>query len=502
MFKSSIRSHPNYTIQYTLWGILFGFLFPIMGTLIAIWSEQMDIWEGLQYVQSTNKLLWIIDTAPLFLGGAAFLIGKKQDRLSEFNTTLEERIMEKTTSLEKKIVEGKEREKELTEMRKAAEMGVEIKDQFLSNISHEIRTPMNGILGMVDLLLKQTEPSTKQVEYLSLMEYSAKNLLVIINDILDLSKANADKLELRNDNFSLDKLLDNLDGTLEISASNKGIALKISKDEDVPDRLYGDAVRLYQILMNLGSNAIKFTAEGQVELKVQLLDEDADGYSIRFAVIDTGIGIPKNLREHIFGKFTQVDDGISKEYAGTGLGLSIVQKLVELFGGNLEFRSEVNSGSTFYVDLKLPGAEQPTSKRNTVSRKDLPQEVRSGLRVILAEDNKINQVFAESALSRLGIGVEIAENGKEVLSLLENKTYDLILMDIQMPEMDGLEATRHIREKMKGPNNTIKIIAVTAAVMDREVQQCFDAGVNDYISKPFNPDDLLEKIASLIERES
>ncbi len=492
------RRNQNYTLKYTLLGVLFGFLFPVIGTFLAIISEGMPLSSGFVYVQSTNVLLWIIDTAPIFLGGAAFLIGRKQDRLTEFNSSLAEKIKEKTISLEQEIKEGKEREKELIEMRRAAEMGVEIKDQFLSNISHEIRTLMNGVLGMIDLLAKQTKLDAKQLEYLSLMEYSAKNLLVIINDILDLSKANADKLELRNEDFSLYKLLDNLEATLLISASEKGIELRVSKDNEVPDRLFGDAVRLYQILMNLGNNAIKFTSEGKVDVDVKLLEEKADGFLVRFSVIDTGVGIPSNLKQDVFRQFTQVDDGISKRYGGTGLGLSIVQKLVELFDGKLELDSQVGRGSTFYVDLLLPGAKEETEAANGDVKKELSMDTRSSLKVILAEDNKINQVFAESALNRLGINVQVAENGKEVIALLRKNQFDLILMDIQMPEMDGLETTRYIRGNMDAPNKNIKIIAVTAAVMDREVQQCFDAGVNQYISKPFNPDDLMEKITELI----
>jgi len=220
---------------------------------------------------------------------------------------------------------------------------------------------------------------------------------------------------------------------------------------------------------------------------------------LRFSVADTGIGIPYHLQGHIFGQFTQADDRISKRFGGTGLGLSIVQKLVEVFDGNLELDSQVDKGSTFHVDLfLLNSVTQSNTTEIDKKRLSLSKEQRAAMRVILAEDNPINQVFATSALNRLGINVEIAVNGKEVIDMLRKKEYDLILMDVQMPEMDGLEATRYIREYLTGPNKDVKIIAVTAAVMKREIDNCFAAGVNQYLSKPFNPDDLMDKITALM----
>ncbi|MEL7006283.1 MAG: response regulator, partial [Bacteroidota bacterium] len=291
----------------------------------------------------------------------------------------------------------------------------------------------------------------------------------------------------------------NLEATLKISASEKDIFFKMSKEATIPDMHFGDPVRLYQILVNLGGNAIKFTSDGGVEIKVHLKEKRPEGNLLRFSVMDTGIGIPYHLQGHIFGQFTQADDRVSKRFGGTGLGLSIVQKLVEVFDGHLELDSQVDKGSTFHVDLLLLNSvKQSKADKERKKITQLSEDQRAELKVILAEDNPINQVFAASALNRLGIKVEIAVNGKEVIDLLRKQDYDLILMDVQMPEMDGLETTRYIRKHFSGHNQKIKIIAVTAAVMKKEIDNCFAAGVDQYLSKPFNPDDLMEKITDLM----
>lgn len=505
--SSSIKDYPASKV-YLFAGILFGFMFPSIAILIVSY-EQYDtisltlIWE----VQRVNHLIWIIDTAPFFLGLLAWIAGMKQDRIRKINSSLEVQIKKQTkgltatnSELKREIEERKKKEIELIEARREAEQGIVAKDQFLSNMSHEIRTPMNGILGMTDLLL-DTKLDETQEKYLSAIMYSAKSLLVIINEILDLSKINSEKLELERINFDIKEVFRSVENMFQFKASEKGIGLNITLDKKLPEKVSGDPVRFGQILLNVVGNAVKFTDQGGVDIWCNLVEENEHGYTLMVKVKDTGIGIsPENL-ENVFKDFSQANTSINRKYGGTGLGLPISRRLVELFGGTIEVESKENAGSTFKFTIQLltPLDEKIITPTNKDSTKNLDK---SKVKVLLVEDNQINQMVAVNFLKKRGFQSDTAYNGVEALQRMEEKEYDLVLMDVQMPEMDGLTATRHIRSNLNNPNKDVKIMAMTASVLKHEIDRCFEAGMDEYIPKPFDPDELYSKIVKLITQES
>lgn len=494
---------PTISQRYLLFGVLFGLCFPIGATLALCAQQGIIDSNNIIKNQSENILLWIIDSAPFFLGMLAWLAGKKQQKINEINEGLGQKIEEQTLglswandALRHEIEERARREQDLIEAKEAAEAGIRSKDQFLSNMSHEIRTPMNGILGMTDILLN-TMLTEKQRKYLSAIDYSAKNLLVIINDILDLSKINAEKLEFEKVNFKIMDVVQSVENTLKFKADEKGIVFRIIVDKKIPDKMTGDPVRFSQILLNIAGNAVKFTERGEVAVYCQLVKKTDDGYKIGIEVKDTGIGIPKGKLSSIFENFTQANNRISSKFGGTGLGLPISKKLIELQGGELSVISEEGIGSTFSFTLQFgfPTAELEESEPEIM---EISEVAKSKIRILLAEDNQINQLVAQSFLNRYGFKTDVAENGKEAIQKVIDNDYSLILMDVQMPEMDGLEATRYIRTQLKSPKCDVKIMAMTASVLKKEIDKCFEAGMDAYIPKPFDPKVLYEKIVSLV----
>ncbi len=497
--------HIKVSYRYLIYGVLFGGLFPILATLIVCYQEfgNLSI-QNVVTIQSENLLIWIINTAPLFLGLFAFKAGFAQQKINEINANLEQKVQEQTAGiaqineqLRNEINERKLKEIELVEAMEAAKQGVLSKDQFLSNMSHEIRTPMNGIIGMTDILLN-TSLTKNQRKYLSAIDYSAKNLHVIINDILDLSKINAEKLELEKLNFKIRDIMDSVYKTLKIKVDEKAIKLNFKIDDRIPKKLAGDPVRINQILLNIVGNAVKFTEKGSVTVSCKLRNQTEQNFELYFEVIDTGIGIEKENIQGVFESFSQANSGITRKFGGTGLGLPISKKLIELYGGELQLESEYGKGTTFSFSLNLgvPIAESKSANiRETIKVSD---EEKAKIKILLAEDNKINQLVAKRFLDRFGFQLDIANDGKEAIQMVTDNKYDLILMDIQMPELDGLEATRFIRTNMNsGHNKGIKIMAMTASVLKKEIDRCFEAGMDDYIPKPFDPDELYEKIVTL-----
>ncbi len=490
--------------RYLIYGVLFGVLFPILATLIVSYQEFGGLTiQNIIAIQSGNLLIWIINTAPLFLGLFALKAGYAQEKINCINANLEQKVQNQTAGIAKinvqlrdEINERKLKEKELVEAKDAAEQGVLSKDQFLSNMSHEIRTPMNGIIGMTDILLS-TNLTNNQRKYLSAIDYSAKNLHVIINDILDLSKINAEKLELENVNFKIRDILESVYKTLKIKVDEKAIKLKFEIDDQIPKKMAGDPVRINQILLNIVGNAVKFTEKGSVTVNCKLKNKTAENYEIAFQVIDTGIGIQKENLQDVFESFSQANSGITRKFGGTGLGLPISKKLIELYGGELKLESEFGEGTTFSFTLNfgMPSVEsKPIDIRERIKVSDAEK---AKIKILLAEDNKINQLVAKRFLERFGFNLDIANDGKEAIQMVSATKYDLILMDIQMPELDGLEATRIIRANKTEHNRGIKIMAMTASVLKKEIDRCFDAGMDDYIPKPFDPDELYEKIVTL-----
>ncbi len=387
-----------------------------------------------------------------------------------------------------------EKNKALKKANETAEQSLQIQEQFLANTSHEIRTPMNGILGMTRQLL-ETPLNAEQTEYLNAIKESSNNLLHVVNDILDISKIRAGKIVFEKKEFVLPDLFKSVQFMLQYKAEGKNILLETYIDPDLPPMLSGDFVRLNQILLNLSGNAIKFTEKGKVTLLATLLANEQDKVHVQFCVTDTGIGISGDKLDYIFETFAQAEVHTTRKYGGTGLGLSISKFLVEKQGGRITVESEVGKGSTFCFDLTF-GKVEPGSKTETVKvTNNVPGTIDlSAVDVLLVEDNIINQRVALFELNKWKVKTDVVENAALAIERLKLKKYHIILMDISMPGMDGIEATRYIRTELAEPAKSTPIIAMTASALSGEKEKCFAAGMNDYISKPFNPLTFYKKV--------
>ena len=374
-----------------------------------------------------------------------------------------------------------------------AEGAVKAKQQFLSNMSHEIRTPMNAIIGFTKVVLK-TNLSAKQKEYLTAIKISGDALIVLINDILDLAKVDAGKMTFEQTPFKMALSISTMLHLFETKIQEKNLELVKEYDTRIPEVLVGDPVRLHQIILNLVSNAVKFTTKGKITVRVHLLNEDEEKATIEFAVTDTGIGITENKLENIFENFQQASSGTSRLYGGTGLGLAIVKQLVEPQGGSIRVTSKIDEGSTFsfILTFKKTKAEAELETR----MEELDTEIRN-IKVLVVEDMALNQLLMKTLLDDFGFERDIADNGKIAIERLQTKSYDIILMDLQMPEMNGFEATEYIRNKM---NSKIPIIALTADVTTVDLAKCKAVGMNDYIAKPVDERLLYSKIVGLVKK--
>ncbi|MEO8762556.1 MAG: ATP-binding protein, partial [Bacteroidia bacterium] len=370
-----------------------------------------------------------------------------------------------------------------------AEDAVKSKQQFLSNMSHEIRTPMNAIIGFTKVVLK-TDLSPKQKEYLEAIKTSGDALIVLINDILDLAKVDAGKMLFEKTAFKMSSSISSMLHLFEPKIQEKNLELVKQYDNNIPEVLLGDPVRLHQIILNLVSNAVKFTTSGKITVSVQLIAEDAETVTIEFAVTDTGIGIPADKISMIFENFQQAFIGTSRLYGGTGLGLAIVKQLVEAQNGTIHVASKLNQGSVFSFTLPFQKTNAKAEPEIELAEIDSKKE---NIRVLVVEDIDLNQLLMKTLLDDFGFENDIASNGKIAIEKLQNETYDIILMDLQMPVMNGFEATEYIRNTM---NSKIPIIALTADVTTVDLAKCKAVGMDDYVAKPVDEMLLYKKIIS------
>ena len=420
-------------------------------------------------------MLWIAGFAI-----SLFLQNKRKKQTIEAQKILEEELRNKSVEIEKS--------------RQHALSASQAKQDFLSTMSHEIRTPMNAVLGLTNLLLDEM-PRDDQKKHLDNIKFSGENLLSIINDVLDFSKIEAGKISFSNDEFDLQTLLNNtIDAVRYSRKKNEVEILQKQKLGSLKNLVIGDRTRLNQILINILGNAIKFTEEGYVSLETSLLEEEDNKTKIEFRIRDTGVGIPPEKVDKIFDSFIQIENRMQKSLKGTGLGLAITKKLIERQGGTITVESKLGMGTMFTFTLPFDKGAIRSQSTIASSRGQIYKEGLDGIEILLVEDNHINQIVAVNTLKKLKVKPKVANNGVEALEILKNQSFDLILMDIQMPLMNGIETTINIRQLADDAKRNIPIIALSADAYSNNVEEALDAGMNAYLTKPFKPEDLYETI--------
>ena len=379
---------------------------------------------------------------------------------------------------------------QLAQQKKIADRAVAAKENFLANMSHEIRTPLNAVIGFTELLA-ETSLDKQQKGFVKDVQIAGENLIVIVNDILDLSKIESGNLTLEERPFELKSALKHVYDLLKVKV-NQDVDFNLYLDAELPEIISGDQGRLNQIMVNLAGNALKFTMEGEVTISVKKTAETANSHQIRFSIKDTGIGISQKNLDTIFGRFTQAEESTTRKFGGTGLGLNIVKQLVQMHNSEIHVKSQEGRGSEFYFTASYKKASLDAKLPENKQVNDLGM-----LRILLFEDNYLNQKLAQNVIEGFGFKIDIAENGQKGIELLSAGHYDLVLMDLQMPVLDGFQTTKYIRQEMK---SSIPIIAMTAHSLAGEHKRCMDAGMDNYMSKPFKQRELLEAIKTVLQK--
>ena len=446
-----------------------------------------------------SLLALLIEYLWIFKPASRALIDNNQALVEAYQE--QEALNQELTAVEEELRQALNAQTGISENLKKAKRKAEeaslAKAQFLSTMSHEIRTPMNAVIGLTNLLLDD-HPRKNQLENLQALKFSGENLLVLINDILDLSKIEAGKIELEASEYSLRELINSIQHTLGLNASEKGIYFRCSVDGKIPEVLIGDSTRLSQVLNNLVSNAIKFTLTGGVALQAKLVAKTVSEATLHFSVTDTGIGIPANKLSAIFDNFSQASADTTRKFGGTGLGLAITKKLLEMQGSAIRVESTLDQGSVFSFTLTVRLPTSPQLPTEVAPHESQQLSGLQGVRVLVAEDNQMNVVVIQQFLKRWGVTFDIVGNGQLAIEQVQQKVYDLVLMDLQMPVMDGFTAATHL----KASHPQLPIIALTASAMLEVKDKVYAVGMDDFVSKPFVPGELYHTIEKHVRKAS